>query len=140
MKKRGAEKEGGGAERRAAKRRPIVDSFGMFIVIPSKGPHRLPVHDVSEIGIGFDLDLEGEAAQTFPAQRGQKIDVRLYLNQSLYLPLSVSVARVETSPAVRRVGAQFDKDAEQNGKGYRAFRAFVDMIDAVIEAGELSAA
>ncbi len=136
MKKREAKEST--PERRQARRRPIVDSFGMFVVVPSKGVHRLPVHDVSEIGIGFDLDIDGEQASDFPAQRGQKIDIQLYLNQSLYLPLKVSVARVESQEAgCRRIGAQFEKASEANGKGYPAYRAFVDMIDALLEFAEV---
>lgn len=131
--------EGSGIERRQAKRRPVIESFSLFLVVPSKGVHRLRVHDVSEIGIGFDLDLEGETFEEFPVQKGQKIDIQLYLNQSLSLPLSITVARVHAEGSIRRVGAQFEKDASENGQGYRAYRAFVDMIDALAEVAEIKA-
>jgi hypothetical protein len=94
---------------------------------------------VSEIGIGFDFDIEGESFEEFPLQRGQEVEVHLYLNQSLFLPLMVSVARIQPEGSVRRVGAQFDKDASKNGQGYRAYRAFVDMVDAVAEGATIQA-
>lgn len=136
-KKNEGQESGSGPERRQAKRRPVIESFSLFVVVPSKGMHRLRVHDVSEIGIGFDLDLEGESFEEFPVQKGQKVDIQFYLNQSLSLPLSVTVARVQPDGSIRRVGAQFEKEASENGQGYRAFRAFVDMIDALAEVAEI---
>ena len=136
-KKKSDVPESSGPERRQAKRRPVIESFSLFLVVPSKGVHRLKVHDVSEIGIGFDLDLEGESFEEFPVQKGQAIDIQLYLNQSLSLPLSVTVARIQPDGSIRRVGAQFEKDASKNGHGYRAYRAFVDMIDALAEVADI---
>jgi hypothetical protein len=135
-KKKSGEGESG-QERRQAKRRPVIESFSLFLVVPSKGPHRLRVHDVSEIGIGFDLDIEGESFEEFPLQKGQEVEIQLYLNQSLFLPLVVKVARVQPEGSVRRVGAQFEKDASKNGQGYRAYRAFVDMVDALADGAEI---
>jgi hypothetical protein len=138
-KKKSENEEGSGAERRQAKRRPVIESFSLFLVVPSKGVHRLRVHDVSEIGIGFDLDLDGESFEEFPVQKGQRIEIQLYLNQSLSLPLSVTVARVQADGTIRRIGAQFEKEASENGQGFRAYRAFVDMIDALAEVAEIQA-
>lgn len=116
-------------ERRKVRRRPILATFSVFCVVPRKGVHRLPIHDVSEQGIAFDLDTEGEDLQDFRVTTGETLDVQFYLNQSLFLPLSVKVIRVEDGPAVRKVGAELIP----GGKGHEAFLSFVAMLDAVGE-------
>lgn len=120
-----------GIERRRTKRRPILSTFSLFIVVPQKGFHRLMVHDVSEMGIGFDADTEGEGTDDFPLKEGEKLDVRFYLNQSLYLPLAIRIVRLETKNNIRRIGAEFDS----NDKSYNAFKSFVEMLDAIEEVG-----
>lgn len=121
-------------ERRKSQRRPILDSFSFFIVIPKKGVHRLPIHDLSDQGLGFDFDIEGESYADFPLHPEEKLELQFYLNQSLYLPLSIKVARVETRGLIRRVGAEF---IEKDSKSFKAFLAFIQMLDCVIEAGVL---
>ena len=125
----------GGVERRRARRRPILDSFSLFITIPKKGVHRLRIHDASELGLGFEFDTEGELIDDFPVAPGEAVDVRLYLNQSLYLPLSVSVARVQPGEAGRRVGAEF---SERSSPSYRAFQSFLALLDQLVDAGRLT--
>ena len=120
-----------GIERRRTNRRPILSTFSLFIVVPKKGFHRLMVHDVSELGIGFDADTEGEEAEGFPLKEGEKLEVRFYLNQSLYLPLEIRIVRLETRNHIRRIGAEFDS----NDKNYNAFKSFVEMLDAIEEVG-----
>jgi hypothetical protein len=119
-----------GAERRKTKRRPILDTFSLFAVVPKKGMHRLLVHDVSEGGLGFDLDIDGESFDEFPVKAGEKLEVHLYLNQSLYLPLSVQIARLEDSKTVRRVGTELVNATSPESK---AFASFLQMLDVVAD-------
>lgn len=121
-------------DKRRAKRRPILDTFSLFISIPRKGPHRLKVHDVSELGIGFDFDIEGEPNSDFQPQKGQQMEIHLYLNQSLFIPLTVEVARVDTQGRLRRVGAEF---AQTKERPYRAFTAFLTALDVLAEVAEI---
>src|ERR1700751_1407622 len=88
-------------ERRRSKRRPILDTFSLFAVVPKKGVHRLQVHDLSDLGMGFDLDIDGENFDEFPINPKEKLSVHLYLNQSLYLNLEVQVMRIEDARGVR---------------------------------------
>ena len=134
MSKASAKGAPSGAERRKTRRRPILDTFSLFVVVPKKGVHRLPVHDLSDEGMGFDFDIEGESAADFPVQRGETVDVLLYLNQSLYLPLSVRVVRVEDKGEIRKVGAEF---TEKSGPAFQGYAAFLAMLDAVAEAGHI---
>ena len=124
-----------GAERRRAPRRPILDSFSLFVAVPKKGGAKLPVHDISELGMGFDLDLEGEGTD-IPVKMGETFEVQFYLNQTLYLPLQVRVARIEEKNGIRRVGAEFP---DQNTPYNRALNSFIGMIDSISEVARLSA-
>ncbi len=119
-----------GAERRRAKRRQILDAFSVFITIPRKGGYQLPVHDISDLGIGFDFDTEGESAADSPVKKGEKLELHLYLNRTISLPLSVSVARVEELKAVRRIGAEFN---ETGSPAFAAFKAFLSLVDRLTE-------
>ena len=112
----------------------MLDTFSIFVVIPSKGFHRLRIFDLSEDGIGFELDTEGESVDAFAVERGSVMELRLYLNQSLYLPVSLEVVRLDESHATRRIGGVF---AEKNSKAYTAFVAFLKMLDSVQEAAEI---
>lgn len=130
-----------GIERRRTRRRPIIETFSIFCVVPKKGPYRLAVHDVSDQGIGFDLDMEGEDIQSFALKLGEPLEVYFYLNQSLYLPLEVKVARIEErngeSPGqgkVRRIGAEFDSKAPVHA----GFSAFLKMLDAIADVAKIA--
>jgi len=124
-----------GAERRKTKRRPILDTFSLFVVVPKKGMHRLQVHDVSEGGLGFDLDIDGENFDEFPAKVGEKLVVHLYLNQSLYLPLQVQIARLEDTKTIRRLGTEL---VDPNSPESKAFGSFLQMLDVVSDVGEIA--
>ena len=121
-------------ERRKARRRPILHSFSLFVVVPKKGVHRLDIHDVSEVGIKFSFDTEGEDLAVFPINQGDPLDIHLYLNQSLFLPLSVSVTRVDTQSGIRRLGGEF---TDLNSAGYRAFASFLNTLDEISAAAHL---
>lgn len=130
-----AKSQGSPAERRKAPRRPILESFALFIVIPSKGFHRLKVHDVSEHGLGFDVDAEGEDPGTHPLAQGDRIEVHFYVNPSLYLPLGFQVLRIEDREGVRRVGGEIEG---KKSKEYAAFLLFLKMLDQLRDAGRLA--
>ena len=122
------------SDRRRAPRRPIIDTFSFFISIPSKGPYRLKVHDVSELGIGFDFDAEGEGPGLSTVAIGDELDLHFYLNQSLYIPIKIKVVRLIPNKAgvteVRKIGAEF---VDKRSKGTIALEAFVKMIDQLSE-------
>jgi hypothetical protein len=134
MAQKGKDKKFSGMERRKHVRRPVLDSFSLFVVVPKKGVHRLPIHDVSDHGLGFDLDTEGESFTDFPISSGEMIEVQFYLNQSLYIPIKVKVAQLKVEGPVRRVGVEL---IEKDGKPGKAYLAFVQMLDQIGEAAKI---
>lgn len=129
------EKDFGGAERRKSMRRPVVESFSFFVAIPRKGGYRLPIQDVSEDGMAFSLDTEGETAADFPIASGEEMEVHFYLNQSLYLPLSVKLVRVLEIDGIRRAGALF---VDKKSKGYQALRSLIALLDEISDTARLT--
>jgi hypothetical protein len=122
-----------GMERRRTRRRPILSTFSLFVVVPQKGPHRLMVHDVSDQGIGFDLDTEGEDVASLLPKNGEQLEIHFYLNQSLYLPLSVRIVRLEERNQIRRIGAELSTQ----DKGFKAFQSFLQLLDNIADVAEI---
>lgn len=120
----------GGIERRKFRRRPVIDTFAFFAVIPKKGPQRLKIGDVSDEGIGFELDASTEEAGLFPVSAGETIHLNFYLNQSLFLPLAVKAVHIKTEDGIRRVGAKF---VEKDTRSFKAFTAFLRMFDEILD-------
>jgi hypothetical protein len=124
------------SERRRVKRRAILDSFSLFVVMLKKGPYRLSVGDLSELGIGFDVDLE-EDPDTTPLSVGEILDLEFYLNQSLYIPLQARVMRIEADEnGDRRVGAEFVRSISGTPE-ISAITDFVKMLDSVSAIAEV---
>ncbi|MEO5970353.1 MAG: PilZ domain-containing protein [Bdellovibrionia bacterium] len=116
-------------ERRKAKRIPILASFSISLVVPKKGMHRLHIYDVSEKGIGFILNIEEEFSSSNPTEVNDLLEINLYLNSSLFLPLSIRVVRIDdTQTGERRIGAKFEKRDSETFTALLAFLTFLDKI------------
>ncbi|NDD91633.1 hypothetical protein EBZ37_06075 [bacterium] len=122
-------------EKRKSRRRPVLDSFSVFVVIPNKAPYRLPTRDLSDLGIGFQLDPDGLSTGPTNVQVGESLDISLYLNQTLHVPLRVEIVRIFTQEAggPRLAGARI---SEPYSAGYRAFTSFVQLLDALADLHE----
>jgi len=123
------------SERRRSKRHPILQSFSFFVVVPKKGVFRLPVHDLSGVGLGFDYDMEGEEPDEFPLEKGEILEVQFYLNQSLFIPLQVKVVRILKEGNVRRVGAEIQ---DRDKKTSKALEALTDVIDQIADIAQIA--
>jgi hypothetical protein len=119
-----------GIDRRGSRRRPILESFSFFVVVPKKGMHRLRVVDLSDTGVGFDYDIIGEMKEAFPVAPGEVFELQFYLNQTLFFPMNVKVARIDDSKVLRRIGAEFTATGTPEHDG---LLAVMDMIDKVSE-------
>lgn len=117
-------------ERRLTRRRPVFATFSVFIVVPKKGLHRLILNNVSEKGIFFNIDIEGESQTDSKITVGETLDVRFYLNISLYIPLTIEIKRIEPKEEGRQVGAEI---CNQESPAYEAFRSFLVLLDKVVE-------
>jgi hypothetical protein len=96
---------------------------------------RLKVHDVSDAGIGFDLDIaEENGIPAFEAKQGASFDIHLYLNQSLFIPLTVVIRRIAETDGIRRIGAEIEGKAT---KGQIALAAFLDMLDVLSDVARI---
>jgi hypothetical protein len=120
-------------ERRSARRRPIMETFAIFVVVPRKGMHKLQAHDVSESGIAFDFDIEGESPTDVLIKKGDHLEIQFYLNQSLYIPLSLQVMRISPDNPNRRIGAEFQNKASPQYKALLALLKLLDDIADVIQ-------
>jgi hypothetical protein len=116
-------------ERRKAKRRQILEHFSFYIQIPKLGPARHQVLDLSEFGIGFSVESLGGV---FTLNHDEKVDLHLYLNQSLFLPLKIQVMRQIQSPETQQVGAVF-LDTKSNQ--YQTYLSLVKFLDQLSEFG-----
>jgi hypothetical protein len=125
-----SDSEKSGIDRRGSRRRPILESFSFFVVVPKKGFHRLRVVDLSDTGVGFDYDIIGEMKEAFPVHAGETFELQFYLNQTLFFPMNVKVARIDDSKVLRRIGAEFTESGTPEHKG---LLAVLDMIDKVSE-------
>ena len=117
-------------ERRRDRRRPILATFALFCVIPKKGIHRLQVNNISENGIGFDLDIDGESPEDFKINIGETLALRFYVNLSLYILLSVKLNRIDLTETGRRIGAEL---LDTESASYQAFRSFISMLDLIAD-------
>ena len=121
-------------ERRKHPRRPILETFLLGVVIPLKGPHRLSLTDLSEGGMGFDADIEGEPHSLYPIRIGDTIQAELYLNQSLYVPLQIKVMRLTQENGIRKLGVEY---LERSSPGVKAVQSFLKVLDQLTEVGKV---
>jgi len=117
-------------ERRKAVRRPILESFSFFLTISGKTDYRLAVADVSTHGIGFYLDIDGIISPGLELTLGDEIEVNLYLNQTLYLPLKVKAVRIDKVEKRTQVGGEI---TDLKSKEYQSFKSFVSFLDSLTE-------
>ena len=120
------------AERRRSRRRPVLDRFAVFVVAQGKAPHRLPLRDVSDLGIGFQMDSDSGASELLGVAVGDSLDIQLYINQSLHIPLKIEVVRIyqQESEGPHLVGASIQ---ELYSGGYKAFTSFIQLLDALAD-------
>lgn len=133
MAKNPSQSEKEGIDRRGSRRRPVLESFSFFVVVPKKGFHRLRVVDLSETGVGFDYDIVGEMKDAFPVKNGETFELQFYLNQTLFLPMQVKVMRIDDSKVIRRVGAEFLQTGTPEHQGLCAVLEMIDKLSEIVK-------
>jgi hypothetical protein len=117
-------------EKRKTKRREILDRFSFYVCIPRLGYSRHKVKDISELGIGFEIETLGE----FKLTTGEVCELQFYLNQSLYLPLQIQVVRQIDRDSTQEVGATF---SGQSSNAHATFTTLVKLVDQLGEFAEI---
>ena len=123
------------SERRRSKRRPILETFSLAIVLKNKPDLKLRVIDISDHGLAFEIDIDGEALSEYTPRANDTLSVSLYLNQTLYIPLKVKVIRISKNKENRSIGAEL---LDQKGKSHQALLGFLETIDRLVEVAEIT--
>lgn len=118
-------------EKRKASRIQILESFSVYLVITDMGPYKIQISDLSEIGIGFQLDDDLEAIEA-----GQEKAVQLYMNQTLFLPLTIKIVRAFQKDGFWNYGAEL---LDKNKKGPEALKHFMRVLSCLEGVAEFSA-
>lgn len=116
-----------GEERRRDRRRPIIESFSFFITFPGKGHTKLPIQDISEVGVAYSAEV------ILGFKAGEIVECDLFLNQSLSIPLSGKVVRVIGSKQdleIQEIALEFH---DHKHKGVIALTKFLVLLDSLSE-------
>lgn len=118
------------SERRKHRRHQILEGFSFFVVVPQKGFLKLKLEDISMQGIGFHLTFPGETiAEKSDVKIGDSIEVLLYVNRSLSIPISVKVARVEQTKEMLKIGGQVHHAQTETERAYLALIEFLGALE-----------
>ena len=116
-----------GEERRRDRRRPILDSFSFFVSFPDRGFTKLPMLDVSEVGIAFF------AEQAHQFRSGDIVQGQIYLNQTLSIPCVGKIVRVIASKRgddMQEIAVEF---YDKNNPGVIVLTEFLKLLDRLSE-------
>lgn len=127
-----------GREKRKGKRHAVLETFSLFVVIPGKGDALLSIKDISQNGLSFFLSSGGEDLTLggFQVEASEEFKISLYLNRSLFLPLSAKVKRVENTKQGICVGVEF---LTVQGPAMEAYSAFFSMLELLAEGSSIQA-
>jgi hypothetical protein len=116
-------------ERRQVRRTILTEFVGAFIVVPERGLQKVALYDISENGLGFDLELEHGGLKI-----GEEIAMRVYLNHQTYFPFiaKISNARMIEEENVHRHGVRFVKGTV-NDVALHHFVKFIETVSASLQ-------
>jgi PilZ domain len=118
-----------GEERRQVRRTILTEFVGAFIVVPERGLQKVALYDISDNGLGFDLDLADGALRV-----GEEIAMRVYLNHQTYFGFiaRVSNERMVEEEGVYRHGVSFVKGTV-NDEALHHFVKFIETVSASLQ-------
>ncbi len=117
------------AERRKVKRTILTEFIGAFVVVPQKGLCKVALYDISEGGVGFDMQAEHGGFNL-----GDEIPLRIYLNKTTYFYFYVKIANIRfiDEDACYRHGAHF-AEGTINDVALHHFIKFIENVSASLE-------
>ncbi len=118
-----------GEERRQVRRTILTEFVGAYIVVPERGLQKVALYDISDNGLGFDLDLAEGALRV-----GEEIAMRVYLNHQTYFGFiaRVSNERQIDEEGVHRHGVSFVKGTV-NDEALHHFVKFIETVSASLQ-------
>ncbi|HVK61472.1 MAG TPA: PilZ domain-containing protein [Bdellovibrionales bacterium] len=118
-----------GEERRQVRRTILTEFIGAFIVVPERGLQKVALYDISDNGLGFDIEPEHGLLRV-----GEEIAMRVYLNQHTYFPFiaRVSNARAIEEEGLNRHGVSFVKGTV-NDVALHHFVKFIETVSASLQ-------
>ncbi|OQW47238.1 MAG: hypothetical protein A4S09_15710 [Proteobacteria bacterium SG_bin7] len=116
-------------ERRRVKRTILTEFIGACIVIPNQGLCKVTISNISDKGMGFDMDRDYGHLQI-----GDEVALRIYLNNKTYFPFTVRVNHVNEveGEAAFRHGVSFVK-GEFNDVALHHFVKFIESVSSSLE-------
>lgn len=116
-------------ERRRVRRTILTEFIGACIVIPNQGLCKVTISNISEKGLGFDMDQDFGHLQI-----GDEVALRIYLNNKTYFPFTVRVNHVNAveGEAAFRHGVSYVK-GEINDVALHHFVKFVESVSSCLE-------
>ena len=116
-------------DRRAVKRTILTEFIGAMIVLPEKGLLKVALHDISESGLAFEIDMD---EGTFLI--GEEVAMRVYLNQKTYFAFTVCISNrrfIDENRTIRH-GTNFVKGSV-NDVALHHFIKFIENISAILK-------
>lgn len=113
-------------DRREVKRTILTEFISAYAVLPERGLMKVTLYDISENGLGFDLELqEGVFLES------EEVAFRVYLNHTTYFPFTVKItnSRRLENEGVFRHGASFMKGTV-NDVALHHFVKFIENVSA----------
>lgn len=116
-------------ERRKVKRTILSEFIGAFLVIPQKGLCKVALHDISEDGLAFEIEVEKGQFQI-----GEEVAFRVYMNQQTYFPFVVKISntREDKDEGIYRHGASF-VNGTVNDEALYHFVRFIETVSASLQ-------
>lgn len=116
-------------DKRNVKRTILSEFIALHVILPNKGLSKCGLYDISEDGLAFEMEPEDGAFK-----KGEKVALRVYLNQKTYFPFVVTVnhVRFEKEEGVYRHGCSFVKNTI-NAKALHHFSQFIEHISAFLK-------
>ncbi len=100
-------------------RKDILDSFQIFITIPSFGSQKVLIMDISMKGLSF------RAEPGIKIKEGTLLDCYLYLNTNIRIPLQITVVHIIDDCGICRAGCEI---TERNSSSYTAYSKFIELM------------
>ena len=117
-------------ERRKVRRTLLTEFIGASVILPGSGLVRVTMNDISLEGLSFDV-----VKKYGSFEKGDKVALRVYLNQSTYFPMEITITneREIEAEGVFRHGAKFTSES-QNHEALAHFIKFMETVNTSLRA------